>query len=122
MAEPTATSLMYDWSFKSHEECQNYYANVTMDGGVWCNATWDHILCWPPSPPDTQVELPCPPLKGVDPTHSLPSEYATLRLHTLSLAHSSLFTLAMHKQLAMRKTNEPENKREDKVFAQDRMN
>ncbi|XP_069982229.1 PDF receptor-like [Penaeus vannamei] len=68
MAEPTATSLMYDWSFKSHEECQNYYANVTMDGGVWCNATWDHILCWPPSPPDTQVELPCPPLKGVDPT------------------------------------------------------
>ncbi|CAL4107252.1 unnamed protein product, partial [Meganyctiphanes norvegica] len=37
-------------------------------GELWCNATWDQILCWPPTPPDTQVLLPCPPYKGVDPT------------------------------------------------------
>ncbi|XP_069996743.1 PDF receptor-like [Penaeus vannamei] len=37
-----------------------------MDG--WCNATWDRILCWPPTPAGTVSRLPCPPLKGVDPS------------------------------------------------------
>ncbi|XP_069179327.1 PDF receptor isoform X3 [Procambarus clarkii] len=35
---------------------------------VWCNATWDLVLCWPPTPAGESAELPCPPVKGVDPS------------------------------------------------------
>ncbi|XP_066939200.1 PDF receptor-like isoform X1 [Macrobrachium rosenbergii] len=60
--------MVHAWSFASQEDCQNYYWNVTfVDEPEWCNATWDQILCWPPTPPNTNVLLPCPPIKGVDP-------------------------------------------------------
>ncbi|KAF0293772.1 Calcitonin receptor-like protein 1 [Amphibalanus amphitrite] len=36
-------------------------------GDGWCNATFDSILCWPPTAPSTEQLLPCPPFKGVDP-------------------------------------------------------
>ncbi|KAK5973484.1 Pigment dispersing factor receptor c [Trichostrongylus colubriformis] len=38
------------------------------DGSLWCNATYDTVLCWPPTPANTSIVLPCPPLKGLDPT------------------------------------------------------
>ncbi|XP_069936149.1 PDF receptor-like, partial [Cherax quadricarinatus] len=34
----------------------------------WCNATWDLVLCWPPTPAGHNVQMPCPPVKGVDPS------------------------------------------------------
>ncbi|XP_045102386.1 PDF receptor-like [Portunus trituberculatus] len=57
---------MRAWEFTSLDQCVSYYQDQMQDG--WCNATWDKILCWPPSPPDTVGRLPCPPLKGVDPS------------------------------------------------------
>ncbi|CAJ0942019.1 unnamed protein product, partial [Mesorhabditis belari] len=39
--------------------------------GLWCNATWDTVLCWPPTPANTSVTLPCPPLKGLDPNKNI---------------------------------------------------
>ncbi|KJH41355.1 hormone receptor domain protein [Dictyocaulus viviparus] len=41
------------------------------DGSLWCNATYDTVLCWPPTPANTSVVLPCPPLKGLDPTRQI---------------------------------------------------
>uniref|UniRef100_A0A0K0DA02 Calcitonin receptor-like protein 1 n=1 Tax=Angiostrongylus cantonensis TaxID=6313 RepID=A0A0K0DA02_ANGCA len=41
------------------------------DGSLWCNATYDTVLCWPPTPANTSVVLPCPPLKGLDPTRNI---------------------------------------------------
>ncbi|CAI4226190.1 unnamed protein product [Auanema sp. JU1783] len=38
------------------------------DSTLYCNATYDTVLCWPPAPAGTSVTLPCPPLKGLDPT------------------------------------------------------
>ncbi|XP_063596156.1 PDF receptor-like [Penaeus indicus] len=34
----------------------------------WCNATWDMVLCWPPTPAGESAQLPCPPHRGVDPS------------------------------------------------------
>ncbi|CAB3403684.1 unnamed protein product [Caenorhabditis bovis] len=41
------------------------------DGRVWCNATYDTILCWPPTPANSSVTLQCPQLKGLDPTKNI---------------------------------------------------
>ncbi|XP_069945903.1 calcitonin receptor-like protein 1 [Cherax quadricarinatus] len=60
------TADMRPWDFTTLDQCLSYYHGQTQDGG--CNATWDKILCWPPTPPDTLSRLPCPPLKGVDPS------------------------------------------------------
>ncbi|WKY02976.1 hypothetical protein Q1695_016347 [Nippostrongylus brasiliensis] len=38
------------------------------DGRLWCNATYDTVLCWPPTPANESIVLPCPPLKGLDPS------------------------------------------------------
>ena len=38
------------------------------DGSLWCNATWDTVLCWPAARANTSITLQCPPLKGLDPT------------------------------------------------------
>ncbi|XP_076049229.1 PDF receptor-like [Oratosquilla oratoria] len=68
MEDWNATIPMFDWSFLSQEQCEQYYNNITYPGGdAWCNATWDGILCWPPTPRDTEVPLSCPPGKGIDP-------------------------------------------------------
>ncbi|MBL0690281.1 MAG: hypothetical protein JJV96_00910 [Alphaproteobacteria bacterium] len=34
--------------------------------GVYCNATFDSILCWPVIPANSTTKLPCPPLRGLD--------------------------------------------------------
>lgn len=36
------------------------------DGALWCNATWDSVLCWPAILANTSYSMPCPPLKGLD--------------------------------------------------------
>ncbi|CAI5446487.1 unnamed protein product [Caenorhabditis angaria] len=45
--------------------------NITLDRvaepkGLWCNATYDTVLCWPPTPANTSVTLQCPQMKGLD--------------------------------------------------------
>ncbi|XP_066942169.1 PDF receptor-like [Macrobrachium rosenbergii] len=57
---------MRAWEFSSMEQCVNFYHDQAQEG--WCNATWDKILCWPPTAPAMVSRLPCPPLKGVDPS------------------------------------------------------
>uniref|UniRef100_A0A914WE49 Calcitonin receptor-like protein 1 n=1 Tax=Plectus sambesii TaxID=2011161 RepID=A0A914WE49_9BILA len=41
------------------------------EDGLWCNATWDTVLCWPATRANTSIRLPCPPLKGLDPTKTI---------------------------------------------------
>uniref|UniRef100_A0A9J2P4F5 G-protein coupled receptors family 2 profile 1 domain-containing protein n=1 Tax=Ascaris lumbricoides TaxID=6252 RepID=A0A9J2P4F5_ASCLU len=41
------------------------------DGSLWCNATFDTVLCWPATPANTSITLRCPPLKGLDPERSV---------------------------------------------------
>uniref|UniRef100_A0AC34Q6R9 Calcitonin receptor n=1 Tax=Panagrolaimus sp. JU765 TaxID=591449 RepID=A0AC34Q6R9_9BILA len=43
----------------------------TSDGDLWCNATWDTVLCWPATPANSSITLQCPPLKGLDPTKNI---------------------------------------------------
>ncbi|XP_066953813.1 PDF receptor-like [Macrobrachium rosenbergii] len=55
------------WMFTSHEQCQAYYEVATyLDNGLFCNATWDNIMCWPPTQVNMRMALPCPPVRGVD--------------------------------------------------------
>ncbi|VBB33266.1 unnamed protein product, partial [Acanthocheilonema viteae] len=37
------------------------------DGSLWCNATFDTVLCWPAVPANSSITVRCPPLKGLDP-------------------------------------------------------
>ncbi|CAG0896182.1 unnamed protein product [Darwinula stevensoni] len=32
----------------------------------YCNATWDQVSCWAPTPADSVVQQPCPPARGSD--------------------------------------------------------
>ncbi|KAH7731619.1 pigment dispersing factor receptor c [Aphelenchoides avenae] len=43
----------------------------TSDGTLWCNATWDTVLCWPATPAGASISLKCPPLKGLDHTKNI---------------------------------------------------
>ncbi|CEF66741.1 PDF receptor [Strongyloides ratti] len=35
-------------------------------GKIWCNATWDTILCWPATPAGQSATMKCPDLKALD--------------------------------------------------------
>uniref|UniRef100_A0A0N5BYF4 PDF receptor n=1 Tax=Strongyloides papillosus TaxID=174720 RepID=A0A0N5BYF4_STREA len=35
-------------------------------GQIWCNATWDTILCWPATPAGQSATMRCPDLKALD--------------------------------------------------------
>ncbi|XP_076461804.1 PDF receptor-like isoform X2 [Babylonia areolata] len=39
---------------------------ATLDTEVYCNATWDTVLCWPATLPNQTIWLPCPALHGLD--------------------------------------------------------
>ncbi|XP_071157855.1 PDF receptor-like isoform X2 [Mytilus edulis] len=59
------------WNYRSESECltglaDNLYGKD--DGKMYCNGTWDKVLCWPSVAAETTVFLPCPPLPGLDPT------------------------------------------------------
>lgn len=41
------------------------------DGSLWCNATFDTVLCWPAAPANTSITVRCPPLKGLDPEKNI---------------------------------------------------
>ncbi|CAI2347752.1 unnamed protein product [Caenorhabditis sp. 36 PRJEB53466] len=41
------------------------------DTRVWCNATYDTVLCWPPTPANSSVTLQCPHMKGLDPNKNI---------------------------------------------------
>jgi hypothetical protein len=43
----------------------------TSDGSLYCNATWDTVLCWPATPAGSSISLRCPPLKGLDHTKNI---------------------------------------------------
>ncbi|KAL7632820.1 UNVERIFIED_CONTAM: hypothetical protein RMT77_016817 [Armadillidium vulgare] len=60
------------WMFTSQEECDNYHYRdiLTNTFDQSCNATWDNMMCWPPTPKGETATLKCPPLRGVDITKS----------------------------------------------------
>ncbi|KAL4222386.1 hypothetical protein ACF0H5_018425 [Mactra antiquata] len=41
-------------------ECEGRVANQPVDDGLYCNITWDSILCWDYSPAGTVVTQSCP--------------------------------------------------------------
>ncbi|VDM93173.1 unnamed protein product, partial [Onchocerca ochengi] len=41
------------------------------DGSLWCNATFDSVLCWPATPANSSITVRCPPLKGLDPEKNI---------------------------------------------------
>ncbi|KAF1761614.1 hypothetical protein GCK72_009870 [Caenorhabditis remanei] len=41
------------------------------DTRIWCNATYDTVLCWPPTPANSSVTLQCPHMKGLDPNKNI---------------------------------------------------
>ncbi|XP_069970705.1 PDF receptor-like [Penaeus vannamei] len=62
-----ASEFTQPWMFTSLEQCLAHYdATPPLDDEVSCNATWDNIMCWPPTPANIRVTLPCPPVQGVD--------------------------------------------------------
>lgn len=40
---------------------------------TYCDWIFDGITCWPPTKADSSVEIPCPEMKGGDPSSKLPS-------------------------------------------------
>lgn len=60
------------WQLKSEQQCLSYHngtlqrGSLTTDG--YCPATHDTVMCWPPTKSGHTIKLPCPPLKGIDPT------------------------------------------------------
>lgn len=46
-----------------------------LDGSLWCNATWDTILCWPAIRANTSYTQPCPSMTGIDPESKLNSAW-----------------------------------------------
>lgn len=45
-----------------------YEEYATPVGELYCNWTWDHVLCWPPTKAGTIATQRCPRDKGTDPT------------------------------------------------------
>ncbi|XP_063419768.1 PDF receptor-like isoform X2 [Mytilus trossulus] len=67
----TDSIMKEPWNYRSESECltglaDNLYGKD--DGKMYCNGTWDKVLCWPSVAAETTVFLPCPPLPGLDPT------------------------------------------------------
>lgn len=56
------------------EECliSQRDAPYTVPAELFCNATWDSILCWPPTLIGSETKLPCPKFLGLS-----PDRYAT---------------------------------------------
>ncbi|XP_014203665.1 PDF receptor [Copidosoma floridanum] len=51
----------------SNMECEALHRDfVIPDDEIWCNWTFDSILCWPPTKASTMSRLRCPQLNGVD--------------------------------------------------------
>ena len=53
-----------------HQRCHdNVVAAAGVDVAVFCNGTWDTVLCWPATPAGTVVNMPCPDFpRATDPT------------------------------------------------------
>ncbi|XP_063242234.1 PDF receptor, partial [Bacillus rossius redtenbacheri] len=53
----------------SLETCVERYEDfVIPEGDVYCNWTWDLVLCWPPTKAGTTARQSCPRDKGIDPS------------------------------------------------------
>ncbi|XP_037089674.1 PDF receptor-like [Pollicipes pollicipes] len=65
--EPVQVRLQ-PWSIKSNASCVHYHRNSWDGSEPFCAATFDNIMCWPPSESGSTVKLPCPPFKGIDPS------------------------------------------------------
>ncbi|KAL3831653.1 hypothetical protein ACJMK2_023381 [Sinanodonta woodiana] len=57
-----------DNSEKKYENNPPMIVLYMTSNGIYCNATWDTILCWPAARAGTTVRLSCPPLPGLDTT------------------------------------------------------
>ncbi|XP_067650189.1 PDF receptor-like isoform X2 [Haliotis asinina] len=65
-------SLMWPQrGIKTREECLAKLGDAAFpkDGGLYCNATWDNVLCWKAAKAGTAVRMNCPPLPGLVPTN-----------------------------------------------------
>ncbi|ALC48422.1 Pdfr, partial [Drosophila busckii] len=62
-----ATSLLAA-SANNQENCSALFVNYTQpQSGIYCNWTWDTLLCWPPTPAGMMARMNCPAgYHGVD--------------------------------------------------------
>ena len=52
---------------QSRQECYEKYRE-TVSPAFFCDATWDSMLCWPPTMPGMTIRKPCPSVPGFDVT------------------------------------------------------
>ncbi|EEB11610.1 class B secretin-like G-protein coupled receptor GPRcal2, putative [Pediculus humanus corporis] len=54
---------------KTVEICVEKFKNfLPPNGEIYCNWTWDSVLCWPPTKEDTVAVQNCPKDRGIDPS------------------------------------------------------
>ncbi|GAB1603410.1 PDF receptor-like [Argonauta hians] len=55
--------------FQNFEQCLQFLGEKAFgkDDGLYCNGTFDSILCWPAAKAGEVVQQKCPPLRGLDP-------------------------------------------------------
>ncbi len=58
--ESTLISFFAVCSFVSIISQFDFFGILTEFAEPYCNATWDRFKCWPATPANTIVELPCP--------------------------------------------------------------
>ncbi|EDW00227.1 GH11972 [Drosophila grimshawi] len=71
--DPSTTSSSWNSTFStasanSYDNCAAMFANYTQPvTGLYCNWTWDSLLCWPPTPAGVMARMYCPAgYHGVD--------------------------------------------------------
>ncbi|XP_041986925.1 PDF receptor-like [Aricia agestis] len=67
MSEVFTESLQ---EISTEQECLSRYANYSLsDNAVFCNATFDSYLCWPPTRVNTVIHQSCPRVRLSDPSN-----------------------------------------------------
>lgn len=69
MCLPLILYILNVFSLHSDRCSFNYIILFTFcSTDLYCNWTWDYVLCWPPTRAGTTARQRCPSDKGIDPT------------------------------------------------------
>ncbi|XP_071108807.1 PDF receptor-like isoform X1 [Haliotis cracherodii] len=114
-------SLMWPQrGIQSQEECLAKLGDAAFpnDGGLYCNGTWDKVLCWKAAKAGTAVRMNCPPLPGLVPTNfatrkcgpngrwegKIPGDYSVPQGYTNYIDCYTQQALEIYKRFYMNKT------------------
>ncbi|XP_047108870.1 PDF receptor-like, partial [Schistocerca piceifrons] len=69
MAEKSESGVSEVVVNTSFDDCISKYRDFFLpNGGLYCNWTWDLVLCWPPTRAGTTAKQRCPSFNGLDQT------------------------------------------------------